>query len=105
MVKTPVSICFYRKKITARKERSGLQGHRCLSLGERIVRKKSEPFVAQGHQVFHQWMPAMLRMFHHSLTIDFFLSFLFGQYKNQLSHNNATLLAFKVVVEVILGNR
>lgn len=51
MVKTPVSICFYRKKITARKERSGLQGHRCMSLGERIVRKKSEPFVAQGQIV------------------------------------------------------
>lgn len=51
MVKTPVSICFYRKKITARKERSGLQGHRCMSLRERIVRKKSEPFVAQGQIV------------------------------------------------------
>lgn len=45
------SICFYRKKITARKERSGLQGHRCMSLGQRIVRKKSEPFVAQGQIV------------------------------------------------------
>lgn len=51
MVKTPVSIRFYRKKITARKERSGLQGHRCMSLGERVVRKKTEPFVAQGQIV------------------------------------------------------
>lgn len=42
---------FTGKKITARKDRSGLQGHRCMSLGERTVRKETEPFVAQCQTV------------------------------------------------------